>query len=91
MLPYCKNQLKYIHQTLFDSPIETLIKAIDNNQIKGFSFMKPTMVLKYLAPYPATSKGHMKQPRAGIRSTQKQVPDEVPTELLSQQPQSSAE
>ncbi len=31
------------------------------------------MVTKYLNPSPATAKGHVKQPKKGIRSTQKQV------------------
>ena len=31
------------------------------------------MVTKYLNPSPATAKGHMKRPKKGIRSTQKQV------------------
>jgi hypothetical protein len=31
--------------------------------------MKADLVRKYLAPSPATSKGRMKRPRTGIRST----------------------
>eukprot|EP00956_Cyclotella_meneghiniana_P024499 scaffold49258_cov50-Cyclotella_meneghiniana.AAC.1 len=33
--------------------------------------MKAYLVRKYLAPSPATSKGRMKRPRTGIRSTSK--------------------
>eukprot|EP00956_Cyclotella_meneghiniana_P036080 scaffold121150_cov36-Cyclotella_meneghiniana.AAC.2 len=33
--------------------------------------MKADLVRKYLAPSPATSKGRMKRPRTGIRSTSK--------------------
>jgi hypothetical protein len=34
--------------------------------------MKAELIRKYLAPSPATSKGRMKRPRTGIRSTRKQ-------------------
>ena len=91
VLPYHRNQLKYMHQTLFNPPIETIIKVVNNNQLKGFPFMKPTMVRKYLVPSPATSKGRMKRPRTGIRSTRTQVPHEETTELPSQQPPSPTE
>ena len=39
-LLYRRNQLKYMHQTLFNPPMETLIKAIENDQLEGFPFMK---------------------------------------------------
>ena len=48
--------LKYMHQTLFNPPMETLIKAIENDQLEGFPFMKTKMVRKYLAPSLATVK-----------------------------------
>eukprot|EP00804_Cyclotella_cryptica_P022671 CCRYP_012468-RA/>CCRYP_012468-RA protein AED:0.28 eAED:0.27 QI:0/0/0/1/0/0/4/0/650 len=69
MLPTKQQQLKYMHQAFFSPPISMLIKAINNNQLQGFPLMKADLVRKYLAPSPATSKGHMKRPRTGIRST----------------------
>jgi len=80
-LPYRRNQLKYMHQTLINPPMETLIKAIENEQLEGFPFMKTKMVRKYLAPSPATSKGRMKRSRAGIRSTRKNVEAETTTDM----------
>jgi hypothetical protein len=68
-LPSKQQQLKYMHQAFFSPPIATLLKAINNNQLQGFPLMKADLVRKYLAPSPATSKGHMKRPRTGIRST----------------------
>jgi len=68
-LPYKQQQLKYIHQSFFSPPPHTLIKAINNGQLEGIPFMKAELVRKYLAPSPATSKGRMKRPRQGIRST----------------------
>jgi hypothetical protein len=60
-----------MHQAFFNPPTHTLIKAINNGQLEGIPFMKADLVRKYLAPSPATSKGRMKRPRTGIRSTRK--------------------
>eukprot|EP00804_Cyclotella_cryptica_P006988 CCRYP_007119-RA/>CCRYP_007119-RA protein AED:0.63 eAED:0.16 QI:0/0/0/0.5/1/1/2/0/878 len=68
-LPSKQQQLKYMHQAFFSPPIATLLKAINNNQLQGFPLMKADLLRKYLAPSPATSKGHMKRPLTGIRST----------------------
>ena len=68
-LPYKQNQLKYMHQTFFNPPITTLIDAIQNSQLEGIPCMKADLIRKYLAPSPATPKGRMKRPRAGIHST----------------------
>ena len=70
-IPYRQNQVKYIHQTFFSPTIPTLLKAINNDQMEGIPFMKAAMVRRHLPPSPATSKGHMKRPCAGIRSTRK--------------------
>jgi len=55
-----------MHQSFFNIPIPTLLKAIDNEQLKGIPFMKADLVRKYLAKSPATSKGRMKRPRKGL-------------------------
>jgi len=68
-LPYKQQQLKFMHQTFFNLPIPTLLKAIENKQLEGIPFMKTKLIKRYLAKSPATSKGGMKHPRAGIRST----------------------
>ena len=65
-IPYRRNQLKYMHQSFFNIPIPTLLKAIDNEQLEGIPFMKADLVRKYLAKSPATSKGRMKRPRQGL-------------------------
>ena len=70
-LPYKQNQLKYMHQAFFNPPVQTLIKAALNGQLEGIPFMKADLIRKYLPPSPATPKGRMKRPRAGIRSTRK--------------------
>ncbi|KAL7501873.1 hypothetical protein ACHAXN_001014, partial [Cyclotella atomus] len=74
-LPFKQQQLKYMHQSFFNPPIHTLIKAINNGQLENVPFMKADLVRKYLAPSPATSKGRMKRPRTGIRSTRKRQTD----------------
>ena len=68
-IPYRQNQVKFMHQSFLSPTIATLLKAINNNQLEGFPFMKADMIRKHLPASPATSKGHMKRPRAGIRST----------------------
>ena len=44
-------------QIFFNVPIATLFRAINNKQYTGFPCMKADLVQKYLAPFPATSKG----------------------------------
>ena len=77
MIPYKHNQLNYMHQSMFLPPIATLIKAIDNDFLEGFTFMKYKLVHKYLAKSPATAKGRMKRPHNGIRSTRARPEDRV--------------
>ena len=69
-----QNQLKYMHQAFFNAPMSTLLKAVSNGHLEGIPFMKADIIKKYLAKSPATSKGRMKRPRAGIRSTRKKPP-----------------
>ena len=69
-MPYLQNQIRYMHQTFFSQPKHTIIKAINNNQFKGFPFMKLDLIRKNLANAPATSKGRRRRPRKGLRSTQ---------------------
>jgi len=66
------------------------MKAIENDQLEGFPFMKTKMVRKYLAPSPATSKGRMKRPQSGIRSTRKTSEPEAPAQIPEEEEQVSA-
>ena len=69
-LPYKQQQLKYMHQSFFSAPIQTIIDAAHNGQLEGIPFLsKPALIRKYLAPSPATPKGRMKRIRQGTRST----------------------
>ena len=73
-MPYKQNQLKYMHQSFFSLPIQQILDAAMNNQLKGIPFLsKPDLIRKYLPPSPATPKGRMKQPRTGLCSTRKKV------------------
>ena len=38
-IPYKQNQLKFMHQTFFCPPIETLIQAIPRKHLEGIPFM----------------------------------------------------
>ena len=63
------NGVKFAHQSLCSPKISTLLKAVRRGFLKGCPNMNEQLILKYLNPSPATSKGHMKRPRHGIRST----------------------
>jgi hypothetical protein len=49
------------------------MKALRKGYLKGCPNLSEELVTKYLNPSPATAKGHMKRPKKGIRSKQKQV------------------
>ena len=59
-----------MYQAFFNLPIQTLITAANNGQMKGIPLLNnPKMIKKYLAPSPATSKGRLAKQRANVRST----------------------
>ena len=58
-----------MHQSLCNLPITSLIKAINIGFLNSTPHLNVKSVQKYLALSPTTSKGHMKHPRKGIRST----------------------
>jgi hypothetical protein len=69
----CKNKANSIwfaHQSLCSPRISTLLKTIRHGFLKGCPNLTTEGVTKYLNPSPAMAKGHIKQPRMGIRSTQ---------------------
>ena len=63
------NSIRFAHQSLCSPTIPTLRKAIKRGYLKGCPNLTARGVQKYLNPSPATTKGHMKRPRQGIRST----------------------
>jgi hypothetical protein len=64
--------ITFLHQCLFSPTIDTLCKAIDNDQLIGFPRITSALVRKYLPESTATAKGHMNRTRKGIRSTTRQ-------------------
>ncbi len=63
------NAAKFMHQSLCNPKILTLLKAVRRGFLKGYPNISEKLILKYLNPSPATAKGLMKQPRHGICST----------------------
>jgi hypothetical protein len=63
------NQVKFAHQSLCNPKVSTLLKAVRKGFLKGYPNLTEKLILKYLNPSPATTKGHMKRPRHGIKST----------------------
>ncbi len=60
---------QYHHQSLFSPPTSTILKAIKNNQLTSFPGLT-VRLYNSLPPSTATHKGHMKQHRQNVRSTQ---------------------
>jgi hypothetical protein len=69
------NGVKFAHQSLCNPKISTLLKAVRKGFLKGCPNLSENLILKYLNPSPATTKGHMKRPRHGIRSTRRNAID----------------
>jgi hypothetical protein len=69
--------IKFIHQCLFLPTVDTLCKAINNNQLIGFPSLTAEHVRKYLPESTAAAKGHMNRTRKGIRSTTKQTKEQI--------------
>ena len=55
--------------SVFFPLFEILIQAIQRTHLEGIPYTHTDLVQKYLALSPATSKGRMKRPQAGICST----------------------
>ena len=72
------NSICFAHQSFCSPAIPTLLKAIKCGYLKGCPNLTTIGVTKYLNPSPATTKGHMKRPRHGIRSTRRVVPGFFP-------------
>jgi hypothetical protein len=63
------NNVKFAHQSFCNPPIASLLKAINTGFLKNAPHLDAHRVCKSLLASPATAKGHLKQPRKGIRST----------------------
>ncbi len=73
------NSVRFAHQSLCSPCILTLLKAIRRGQLKGCPNMTTKEVTKYPNPSPAATKGHMKQPHQGIRSTRPKPSSSTPS------------
>merc|ERR1712194_672609 len=73
-LPYKHQQLKYMHQSFFSPPIQTIAEAANNKQLEGIPYLNsPKIVQKYIAPLPATSKDRLKKQQANVRTTRPKI------------------
>ena len=66
-----------------------MLKAVRKGFLTRCPNINKKLILKYLNPSPATAKGHMKQPRHGIRSTtprKTQPPLRIPDTTVPMQP-----
>ncbi len=60
------DNVKFVHQSLCNPKISTLLKATKRGFLKGCPYISVKLINKYLNPSPATAKGHMKRPCHGI-------------------------
>jgi hypothetical protein len=63
------NAVKFAHQSLCNPKISSFLKAVRHGFLNGFPNISKKLINKYLNASPATTKGHMKRPRHGIKST----------------------
>jgi hypothetical protein len=63
--------IKFMHQCLNSPTVDTLCKALDNDQLIGFPHMTSKLVRKFLPESTATAKGHMNRNQKGLCSTTK--------------------
>jgi len=63
--------IQFIHQCLFLPTVNTLCKALDNDQLISFPPITSAQVHKYLPASTATAKGHLRWVRQHTRSTTK--------------------
>ena len=68
-IPHLQNRVKYMHQTFFCPPTQTLINAANLGFLDNMPFLTPELILKHLEKTPATAKGRMKLRSMGLRST----------------------
>jgi hypothetical protein len=61
---------------LCNPKILTLLKVVRKGFLKGCPNLTKKLILKYLNPSPATTKGHVKRPKHGSKSTRPKPPKE---------------
>jgi hypothetical protein len=61
-----ESNVKFMHQSLCNTPKSSLLATIQRGFLHGAPHFSKKAIAKYLPPSPATSKGHIKQPRKGI-------------------------
>ncbi len=66
--------VKFMHQSLCNPPKSSLLAAICQGFLRGVPHLATKAVSKYLPQSLATSKGHMKRPSKGLRSTTPKIP-----------------
>jgi len=76
------DMVKYSHAALFSPVLSTLEAAIKRNFIPNLPGLTTANLKKFPPHSVATSKGHLKQERQGVRSTKSKTPTELP--LLSE-------
>ena len=74
------NATKYAHQSFCSPRLSSFLKAIRRGFLTGCPNLTSNNVTRYLNPSPASSKGHMKRPHQGIRSTR---PRQPPTQRVT--------
>ena len=64
----------YLHATLFNPVLSTLVLAIKKNHFTAWPGLTTDLILRHLPPSIATSRGHLRGQQQNIRSTKLNVP-----------------
>ena len=68
-LPHIQNRVKFMHQSFFCPPIQTLLRAANLGFLSNIPFLTPELIHKHLTKSPATAKGRLKLRPSGHQST----------------------
>ena len=78
-IPTKQQAVSYMHQSVGNPPIQTLLKASLRGALDTFPHLTPSNIRKHLAPSPATAKGHMRRQRQHLRPTTPSSSSSVPS------------
>lgn len=68
-MPTKQQATSYMHQCLSSPPISSLLQASRSGFLESFPHLSPRDITTYLAPSPATPKGHLRRQRKHHRTT----------------------
>ena len=85
-IAHIQNRVKYMHQSFFCPPHQTLIRAANLGFLDNIPFLTASNIHTHLAKSPATAKGRLRLHAQGLSSTrrltQRDKPQDLPTDVF---------